>query len=101
MKKVRHGRGWFAQDLESLESGALPEGVIVAAKQHGADQRPACFLAGTLSGKHLLADGHHKFLAVMRVAGDDVRLQLLEGLPGVSDLLGQVAETSSGPDDAG
>jgi len=28
----------------------------------------------------------------MRVASDDVRLQMLEGLPGVSDLPGQVAE---------
>ncbi len=32
-EKVRHGRGWpvAAQDFESLEGSALPEGVIVAA----------------------------------------------------------------------
>ena len=81
-----------AQDFESLEGGAPPEGVIVAAREHGAGQRPGCLLAGALSRKHLLAHRHHKFLAVMRVAGDDVRPQMLEGLPGVTDLLGQVAE---------
>jgi len=34
-----------AQDFESLEGGMLPEGVILAARQRGADQRPRCFLA--------------------------------------------------------
>ena len=56
-EKVRHGRGRLAaaQDFEAPEGGALAQRVILAARQHGVDQRPGCLLAGALPRKHLLA----------------------------------------------
>ena len=56
-EKVWDRRGGLAaaQDFEALEGGALAQRVIVAARQRGADQRSGRFLAGALSGKHLLA----------------------------------------------
>jgi len=76
-EKVRHWCGGLAaaQDFESLDGGVLAQRVIVAARQHGADQRSGCLLAGALSSKYLLAHGHREFLAVIR-----------EGLRCVSDL---------------
>jgi hypothetical protein len=47
-------------------------------------RRPAPGLRprAALSEKHLSADAHNEFLAVMRVAGDGVRLQMLRGFAG-------------------
>jgi len=39
--------------------------------------------------KYLLARGHHELFRVMRAAGDDVRLQMIERLPGSAISLGR------------
>jgi hypothetical protein len=84
--------GLGSQDSNPLTRRALAERVIVTAGQHGADQRLGCLLAALSPGKYPLVHGHQEFLAFMGVAGDDVRLQIREGLPEVSDLFGQVAK---------
>jgi hypothetical protein len=66
-----------AQDFEALEGGVFAQRVVIAARDSAAGTSLGCLFASTLSGKHLLAYGHREFLTLMRVAGDDVRLQTL------------------------
>ena len=79
-----------AQDFESPERCPQPRRVIVAAGHHGADERSGGFLARAFAGEHLLADIHGEVLGIMRIARRDVRMEMLDCLSRVFDLLGQI-----------
>ena len=93
-EQVWHGRSRFvpAHDFESPESRPQPRGMIVAAGHHGANERFGRFLARAFAGEQLLANSHGEVLGVMRIARRDVRMEMLDGLSRVFDLLGQVTK---------
>src|SRR5438445_3078012 len=84
--------GWSRLRISNPLKAARSRGAIVAARQYHAHECPARFLARAFAGKHLLADSHGEVLGVMRIARRDVRMEMLDGLSCVFDLLGQITK---------